>query len=150
TMRKNYPITKNELKVRRDHMIVSRTNLKGVLDYVNPDFIEVSGFAEEELIGKAHNIVRHPDMPPAAFADLWRTLKAERPWRGMVKNRRKNGDFYWVEANAAPLWEDGKVVGYMSVRRRASDSDVAAADRIYGAINDGRAKGLAIAQGAVV
>jgi len=149
-MRKNYPVTRNEVKVSDEHMIVSRTNLKGVIDYVNPDFVDISGFAEEELVGKAHNIVRHPDMPPAAFADMWRTLKAERPWRGMVKNRCKNGDFYWVEANAAPLWEEGKVVGYMSVRRRAAEREVAKAEQAYRAINEGRARGVTVAQGAVV
>src|SRR5690606_6255519 len=124
--------------------------LKGVLDYVNPDFVEISGFSERELLGKAHNIVRHPEMPPAAFADLWRTLKAERPWRGMVKNRCKNGDYYWVEANAAPIWENGKVVSYMSVRRKASPEAIAEADRIYRAINEGRVQGVTVAQGQIV
>ena len=149
-MRKNYPVTDKEVVLRDDHMIVSRTDLKGVIDYVNPDFIEVSGFTSGELLGKPHNIVRHPDMPPAAFADFWRTLKSGRPWRGLVKNRCKNGDYYWVDANAAPLWKDGKVVGYMSLRRRASRADIDAADRLYRAINKGQARHVVILYGRAV
>jgi aerotaxis receptor len=130
--------------------IVSKTDTKGRIVYVNPTFIEVSGFAEEELIGKAHNIVRHPDMPPEAFADLWRTLKAGEAWTGLVKNRRKNGDFYWVVANVVPIKEEGATVGYMSVRTRPTRDQVAQAEAIYKRMRDGRADGLAIRRGAVV
>nr|WP_310737524.1 methyl-accepting chemotaxis protein [Inhella gelatinilytica] len=130
--------------------IVSRTDLKGRITYVNDDFIEASGFVESELIGQAHNIVRHPDMPPEAFQDLWDTLKAGRPWSGMVKNRRKNGDHYWVVANATPVKEGDSVVGYMSVRTRPTRDQVEAAERIYRDFREGRAKGWVIRDGAAV
>ena len=102
-MKINLPVTNNEIPLRDDIMIVSMTDLKGIITYVNKDFLEVSGFTEEELIGKNHNIVRHPDMPVEAFQDLWDVLKAGRPWNGFVKNRCKNGDYYWIEANATPI-----------------------------------------------
>src|SRR5687767_7833458 len=101
-MRKNLPITGVEYPLRHDVAIVSKTDLKGKITYVNPYFIEVSGFTEDELLGAPHNLVRHPDMPPEAFADLWDTLKAGLPWTGLVKNRRKDGDHYWVQANVTP------------------------------------------------
>ena len=93
-MKINLPVTQNEVELRDDTLIVSRTDLKGQITYINKDFLDISGFTEDELIGKAHNIVRHPDMPAEAFADFWTTLKAGRPWTGYVKNRCKNGDFY--------------------------------------------------------
>ena len=117
-MRTNLPITQQEYLLPDGMTIVSRTDLKGRITYVNPDFLVASGFDESELIGKAHNLVRHPDMPEEAFADLWATLQAGRPWTGFVKNRRKNGDFYWVCANATPILENGQVTGYLSVRTR--------------------------------
>ena len=115
-MRNNQPVTGIEYLLKEGQSIVSKTDTKGRITYVNPSFIEVSGFDEPELLGKAHNVVRHPDMPPEAFADLWRTLQAGEPWTGMVKNRRKNGDFYWVVANVVPVKEAGRVTGYMSAR----------------------------------
>ncbi len=87
--------------------------------------------SREELIGKSHNIVRHPDMPPQAFKWLWDTLKSERPWRGMVKNRCKNGDHYWVRATIAPIIENGAIVGYVSVRRAPTREQVAEAEALY-------------------
>jgi methyl-accepting chemotaxis protein len=87
------------------------THLKGAITYINEDFLRISGFTESELIGQSHNIVRHPDMPVEAFADLWKSLKEHRPWTGFVKNRCKNGDFYWVRANATPIYENGQCVG---------------------------------------
>jgi len=105
------PVTGIEYRMQAGQSIVSKTDTKGRITYVNPAFIEVSGFTEDELLGKAHNIVRHPDMPPEAFADLWRTLQAGEPWTGLVKNRRKNGDFYWVVANVVPVKEAGRVTG---------------------------------------
>jgi aerotaxis receptor len=92
-VRSNLPVTGIEYRMEAGQSIVSKTDIKGRVTYVNPSFIEVSGFAEDELLGKPHNIVCHPDMPPEAFADLRQTLEAGRPWTGMVKNRRKNGDF---------------------------------------------------------
>jgi aerotaxis receptor len=148
-VRTNLPVTGIEYILQDGQSIVSKTDIKGRITYVNPTFIEVSGFSEEELIGKAHNVVRHPDMPPEAFADLWQTLKAGLPWTGMVKNRRKNGDFYWVVANVVPIRENGATVGYMSVRTRPERGQVKQAEDLYRRIRVGEAKGIAIRRGAV-
>jgi PAS domain S-box-containing protein len=110
-MRQNLPITQREFPLPPGIAIVSRTDLKGRITYVNEAFVESSGFAVEELIGQPHNILRHPDMPVEAFADMWATLQSGRPWTALVKNRRKDGDHYWVVANATPLLEEGRVVG---------------------------------------
>ncbi len=149
-MRTNLPVTGIEYILKDGQSIVSKTDTKGRITYVNPSFIEVSGFEPEELIGKAHNVVRHPDMPPEAFADLWQTLKAGLPWTGMVKNRRKNGDYYWVVANVVPVKENGVTVGYMSVRTRPEREQVKAAEALYRRFRSGDAQGLAIRRGAVV
>ena len=149
-MRINHPVSGIEVPLRDDTMIVSRTNLTGLIEYVNREFVEISGFTEAELIGAPHNIVRHPDMPTEAFADFWKTLKSGKPWTGMVKNRCKNGDHYWVEANATPLYENGKVVGFMSVRLKPSAQQVADAESAYRAFREGKAKGRRILRGRVV
>ncbi|MDD3764656.1 MAG: methyl-accepting chemotaxis protein [Nevskiales bacterium] len=149
-MRNNQPVTGKEVQLSDTTMIVSRTDAKGIIQYINRDFIEISGFTEAELIGSPHNIVRHPDMPVEAFADFWGTLKAGKPWTGMVKNRCKNGDHYWVEANATPIHENGSLSGYMSVRRRATREQVEAAELAYRQFREGNAKGLAIHRGKVV
>ena len=149
-MRTNLPVTDKEVELSDQKSIVSKTDLKGRITYINPYFIEVSGFSEDELMGSAHNIVRHPDMPPEAFADLWRSLKAGLPWTGMVKNRCKNGDFYWVVANVTPIIERGQPVGYMSVRSKPSREQIAATEAVYRRFRQGTANGLAIRDGAVV
>jgi PAS domain S-box-containing protein len=149
-MRKNLPVTQREYPVTDGMTIVSRTDLKGRILYVNPDFLEASGFEESELIGQPHNLVRHPDMPEEAFADMWRTLQAGRPWTGMVKNRRKNGDHYWVVANATPVLEGGAATGYMSVRTQPTREQVAAAEAAYQLFSQGRAGNLVIREGVVV
>ena len=131
--------TNVEHHVHPKHPIVTKTDLKGKITYANRAFIDISGFTEEELLGKAHNIVRHPDMPREAFADLWRTVRAGVPWRGRVKNRCKNGDFYWVDAYVSPLTEDGEPVGYMSVRVPPSEPVKRAAESLYAAVRAGRA-----------
>jgi len=110
-MKNNQPVTTVEYVLKETDSIVSKTDLKGVITYINPDFLRISGFTEAELIGASHNIVRHPDMPAEAFADLWVSLKANRPWTGLVKNRCKNGDFYWVVANATPSTRTARVSG---------------------------------------
>ncbi len=133
-MRTNLPVTETEYLMVEGQSIVSKTDIKGRITYVNPSFVEVSGYTEPELIGKAHNIVRHPDMPPEAFADLWRTLQDGQPWTGLVKNRRKNGDFYWVVANVVPIKENGRVIGYMSVRTAPTREQVAQAEALYARI----------------
>ncbi len=137
-MKINEPVTQNEVKMREGSILVSKTDLKGIITYVNQDFIDISGFSEDELIGKNHNVVRHPDMPPEAFQWLWDDLKAGQPWTAPVKNRAKNGDYYWVSANVSPITKNGKVVEYMSVRTRPGDDVIAAADKLYRDINAGK------------
>jgi aerotaxis receptor len=149
-MRKNLPVTGTEYEMADGKPIVSTTDLKGKITYINPYFVEVSGFSEEELIGAPHNLVRHPDMPEAAFADLWHTLKAGLPWTGMVKNRRKNGDYYWVVANVTPVMEGGRATGYMSVRSKPSRAQIAAADSVYRELAAGNPRRLAVRQGQIV
>ncbi|MCP4432886.1 MAG: PAS domain-containing protein [Gammaproteobacteria bacterium] len=136
-MKINHPVTDHEVHMREGGVIVSKTNLKGAITYVNQDFLDISGYSESELIGKNHNIVRHPDMPPAAFQDLWDTMKRGEPWNGIVKNRCKNGDHYWVEANATPVFKDGKIIEYMSVRKTPSRDQVEGAGALYKQINAG-------------
>jgi methyl-accepting chemotaxis protein len=149
-MRTNLPVTDREHVLRDGMTIVSRTDLKGRITEVNADFVEASGFTEAELLGQPHNIVRHPDMPSEAFQDLWATLKAGRPWTGLVKNRRKDGGFYWVVANATPLLEGRDIVGYLSVRTPPTASQVQAAEAAYALFRAQRAQGLALREGAVV
>ncbi|CAK0781193.1 methyl-accepting chemotaxis protein [Gammaproteobacteria bacterium] len=138
-MKKNLPITHQQLPYPKGKYIVSRTNLKGIITYANDTFVEISGFTREELIGKNHNIVRHPEMPSAAFEDLWNTVKASRPWRGLVKNRCKNGDHYWVEALVVPIRQNEQTIGYMSVRTEPSQSQINDAEALYRRINEGQA-----------
>ena len=137
-MRMNLPVTEIEHLMRDDQLIVSSTDLKGRITHFNRDFVEISGFSEEELLGAPHNLIRHPDMPSAAFADLWQTVQAGRPWTGIVKNRCKNGDFYWVEANISPLREHGQVTGYISVRRKPTREQIAAAEAVYARLRAGK------------
>jgi aerotaxis receptor len=145
-MRNNLPITNREYVLQATETIVSKTDMKGNITYVNADFIRISGFSEQELLNAPQNIVRHPDMPEEAFADFWRTLKAGKAWTGMVKNRCKNGDHYWVEANAAPLIENNQVVGYTSIRVKPDREQVKAAEAAYSQIKAGNS-GLAIREG---
>ncbi|GJI96763.1 methyl-accepting chemotaxis protein [Duganella caerulea] len=149
-MRINSPITQNEYLMEDGKTIVSSTDLQGNINYANPYFIEVSGFTEQELIGAPQNIVRHPDMPVEAFADLWRTIKAGTPWTGLVKNRCKNGDYYWVLANVTPVIEQGKPVGYLSVRTKPSREQVREADDVYRQFKAGNPRRLRIVNGRVV
>ena len=130
-MKNNQPVTQREVPFPPDQYLVSKTDLKGVITQANDAFVEISGFTRSELIGSSHNIVRHPDMPQAAFEDLWRTVKSGLPWRGAVKNRCKNGDFYWVEAFVVPLKKNGQITGYMSVRTPLPAEKKAAADALY-------------------
>jgi aerotaxis receptor len=130
-MRLNLPVTNVEYILDEKQSIVSTTDHRGKITYANPYFIEVSGYSEEELLGAPHNILRHPDMPPSAFADLWTSIKAGLPWQGVVKNRRKNGDYYWVLAHVTPIIEGGKAIGYMSVRTKPSRAQVDAAAGLY-------------------
>ena len=136
-MRSNLPVTNTEYVLKDHETPTSKTDVHGRITFVNRDFVNISGFSEDELIGASHNIVRHPDMPVEAFADLWRTLRGGKAWTGLVKNRCKNGDHYWVEANVAPIVENGTVVGYTSVRGKPGRDQVQAADSAYRAIKAG-------------
>lgn len=120
--------------------LVSATDLKGVIQYCNRDFVEISGYSEQELINSNHHIVRHPDMPKAAFADLWNTIQADKPWQGMVKNRCKNGDYYWVDAYVTPVFEAGKKVGYQSVRSCPTKKQIKTAEALYKELNSNPGK----------
>lgn len=139
-MRMNLPVTNDEFLIAEGKSIVSKTDLKGNITYVNPYFIEASEYTEEELIGAPQNIIRHPDMPAEAFKDLWQTIKSGISWTGYVKNRRKNGGFYWVLANITPIREEGKVIGYMSVRIRPNQKDVQNVEQLYADIRKGKSK----------
>ncbi|WP_435606853.1 methyl-accepting chemotaxis protein [Pseudomonas knackmussii] len=136
-MKLNLPVSGRQVEVPASANILSTTDLKGAVSHINPDFISISGFSAEELLGQNHNRVRHPDMPPAAFAHLWQTLKDGRSWMGLVKNRCKNGDHYWVSAFATPIRRDGKVVEYQSVRTRAEPAQIEAAERLYAQVRAG-------------
>ncbi|WGI25558.1 methyl-accepting chemotaxis protein [Halomonas alkaliantarctica] len=139
-MRNNQPVSQREIELKEDDFLVSRTDTKGRITYANPAFIDISGFEHAELIGAPHNLIRHPDMPPAAFDNLWQTVKTGETWRGLVKNRCKNGDHYWVNASVTPIVEDGQVVGYTSVRVQASREAIAQAEQAYAEIREGRNK----------
>jgi aerotaxis receptor len=140
-MRNNQPVTGQEHVLAPDATLVSVTDLKGRIVYSNPTFVTVSGYAREELLGQPHNLIRHPDVPAEAFRDLWATLEVGKPWRGIVKNRRKNGDHYWVEANAIPIVRDDRTVGYLSVRTTPTREQIEAAQALYDRMNAEQAQG---------
>ncbi len=146
-MRTNLPVTGVEKALQDNDVIVSKTDTKGRITYVNKTFCDISGFTEEELIGAPQNIVRHPDMPPAAFKDLWDTIQGGKSWKGLVKNRCKNGDHYWVEANANPIYENGQIVGYMSLRTKAAREAVEFCENLYRKLREGNARGWTVKEG---
>ncbi|MGZ0077161.1 methyl-accepting chemotaxis protein [Methylomonas sp. YC3] len=139
-MRNNQPVTDVELHFSEEDILTSTTDLSGYITSVSPAFIKLSGFTESELLGQPHNIVRHPDMPEEAYEWMWRTISAGCTWRGLVKNRSKNGDFYWVEANVAPIYNEGQMIGYRSIRFKPARSEVDAAAALYAHIKAGRVK----------
>jgi len=149
-MRKNLPVTDREYVLADDVAIITRTDLKGKITYANAAFMKISGFSRDEVIGAPQNLVRHPDMPCEAFADMWKTIKSGKPWTGMVKNRCKNGDFYWVLANVSPIVESGTCTGYMSVRIKPSRAEVDAADGLYRLVAAGNAGNLRIREGRAI
>jgi aerotaxis receptor len=149
-MRDNGPVTNEEFVLPDDEVIITRTDAGGRIIYANDAFIESSQFSLGECLGQPQNIVRHPEMPAAAFEDLWRTIRGGRPWTGLVKNRRKSGGFYWVRAHVTPIMEKERVVGYMSVRTKAKPDEIAATDKLYRNMRSGLAKHLVLRGGQVV
>ena len=145
-------VTQNEYPLDDDTTLMSTTDVHSYITHANDTFVQVSGYQLDELTGQPHNMVRHPDMPKAAFADMWYTLQQGEPWSGIVKNRRKNGDHYWVRANAVPMVRQGQVTGYMSIRTKATAEEIAAVEPLYRALNDGSCKkrihkGLVVGKG---
>ena len=149
-MRKNLPVSNVETELSDTQSIVSITDLKGVITYANPYFVEVSEYSLDELMGAAHNILRHPDMPAEGFRDLWDTIKQGTVWNGIVKNRTKSGGFYWVHANVTPVFDHGQMVGYMSVRTKPTREQIAGADALYREVNAGNPRNLALREGQVI
>ncbi len=140
-MKMNLPVTQTEVEMADGMVLVSTTDTQGRITHCNRAFVHMSGFSYEELLGQPHNLVRHPDMPPEAYADLWSTIGRGRPWSGIVKNRCKNGDFYWVQANVSPVMEGGKPTGYMSVRLKPTREQVRLAEQLYRDMADEKARG---------
>lgn len=145
----NKSTNNRERKLNDNDFLISRTDKTGRITYANHAFIEISGYTREELLGQPHKLVRHPDMPPGAFADLWETIRGGETWVGLVKNRRKDGGFYWVNAHVAPILEKGKIQGYVSMRTKADDESIAAVDEIYRRIRSGDARNLYVSKGVV-
>jgi PAS domain S-box-containing protein len=137
-MSRNSVVTDREVQLSDGQIIVTKTDISGHIVYANEDFCRISGYPLEELAGKPHNIVRHPDMPKEAFKDLWATLKRGKPWNGLVKNRCKNGDYYWVNAYVAPINDNGVAVGYVSSRIKADAEQIRAAETFYRDMRQGR------------
>jgi aerotaxis receptor len=149
-MRQNLPVTQREYDFPADATLMSSTDTQSRITYANEAFIRLSGFERDELLGQPHNMVRHPDMPVEAFADMWASLKAGMSWTALVKNRRKDGDHYWVRANATPVVRRGQVVGYMSVRTKPSREEIAEAESLYKAFREQRAGTMAFHRGLIV
>lgn len=141
-MKSNLPVTGRNMDYPGDANILSTTDLTSAITYANDDFVSISGFSREELIGQHHNLVRHPDMPPLAFEQMWQTLKRGRSWMGLVKNRCKNGDHYWVSAFVTPITSQGQTVEYQSVRTKPAAAHVEAAERMYAQLRSGRTSWL--------
>ena len=136
-MRQNLPITTQERKFPKGQKLISTTDTRGIITYCNDAFVQISGFTREELIGQPHNLVRHPEMPVAAFKTMWEYLQNGKPWMGLVKNRCKNGDYYWVHAYVTPISENGKVIGYESVRVAPNQQQIEHITKLYQQINAG-------------
>jgi PAS domain S-box-containing protein len=125
----------SEVKIPNDMIIVSETDAKGIILYANEDFCKVAGYSLEELIGKPHNMIRHKDMPKVAFEDLWKTIQSGKIWKGIVKNRTKNGNYYWVNATAYPSKTPSGELRYISVRIKPTEKEVTNAVSLYATLN---------------
>ncbi len=143
-MRINEPVTQQNYTFPPGQTLVSVTDTKGRITYCNPAFVQVSGYSAPELLGQPHNMVRHPDMPEEAFRDMWHTIQAGLPWTGLVKNRRKNGDHYWVQANATPMMDGNTITGFLSVRTSPSAAAVASAETLYALMRQEKKNGVKV------
>jgi PAS domain S-box-containing protein len=122
----------DEEYVYEGRVIISQTDLQGIITYANRKFCEVSGYTAEELVGKPHSIIRHPDMPKAIFAKMWDTIKGGQAWNGIVKNLRKDGLYYWVDSEILPILDDDlQVTGYIAARKSASRKDIKESEELY-------------------
>lgn len=135
-MRVNLPVSNIEHPVPEGEVLISKANLQGIITYCNRAFCEVTGYTDMELLGAPHNIIRHPDVPAEVFADFWQSIQSGKPWNGVIKNRCKNGDHYWMEANVTPWLEHGEAAGYVSLRYKATAAQIAAAEEFYRAVRD--------------
>lgn len=149
-MKSNMPVTQIEHALNDKTTLLSTTDKESHITYANSAFIDASGFNEQQLMGEPHNIIRHPDMPPAAFADMWYTLQQGDSWTGMVKNRRQNGDHYWVRANVTPVWHNEKLTGYISVRTVPSRDEITQSESLYQKINSQQFKGFRLFKGIII
>ena len=149
-MRNNQPVTQQEYQYPDDATLISTTDVNSHITYANDAFIEVSGFTSEDIIGQPHNIVRHPDMPPQAFKDMWATLQQGFPWTALVKNRRRNGDHYWVRANVVPIIRGGKTRGYLSVRTKPTAAEITETQLLYDKINRGELNNRRLHKGLLI
>jgi aerotaxis receptor len=150
-MRNNGPVTNAEYVLPEGEVIITHTDIASRITYANPAFLTSSEFTLEECMGQPHSIVRHPDMPVEAFADLWSTIKSGMGWTGVVKNRRKHGGFYWVRASVTPMMDaKGRIAGYMSVRVKPRRDEIEIAQRLYAGIRAHRAGPLRIREGRIV
>lgn len=149
-MRINEPVTQAEYVLPEGEVIITHTDRASRITYANPAFLTSSEFTLEECLGEPQNLIRHPDMPREAFADLWATIRAGKSWTGLVKNRRKQGGFYWVRANITPMMDNGKIMGYMSVRVKPTREEISLAERVYADIRAGQARNIRIREGQIV
>lgn len=149
-MRNNQPVSQQEYQYPDDATLMSTTDASSHITYANDAFIDVSGFASEDIIGQPHSIVRHPDMPPQAFKDMWSTLQQGFPWTALVKNRRRNGDHYWVRANVVPIIRGGQTCGYLSVRTKPTAAEITGAQSLYDKLNRGELNNRRLHKGLLI
>ncbi|MBA2201898.1 PAS domain-containing protein [Escherichia coli] len=149
-MKRNTPVTQKEYLLKDGMTLMSTTDTHSHITYANSAFIDASGYEEEQLTGEPHNVIRHPDMPAAAFADMWFTIQQGESWTGLVKNRRQNGDHYWVRANVTPVYQQERLTGYISVRNIPLRDEINAAEKLYAAVNENNLKGPRFYKGLLV
>lgn len=149
-MRRNNHVTQNEYLLNEGSTLMSTTDIQSHITYANSAFIDASGYKEAHLIGEPHNVIRHPDMPAEAFADMWFTLHEGESWTGLVKNRRHNGDHYWVRANVTPVYQNDTLTGYISVRNIPARHEIDASEALYERVRNNQVKGHRFYKGVLV